>query len=205
MTRPIARTFGVGVAVVLMTAGAASADGGDPKAVFKQYADALAAGDIDRVKQLIIADEKRLPVIEGRRAAAVAEKQFQAAVEKAFPGALKPVEYTGPTTRPIDAPDPDRLTVTQDTATLISRDTLEPIRFKRVGEEWKIDLNAMYPPQTVSEIETFRGALVEVMNALSTEIAAGRFKNYAEVQTDLETRVKMRIANPDQPATTRPK
>ena len=63
----------------------------------------------------------------------------------------------------------------------------------------------MYPPRTVSEIETFRGALVEVMNALSAEIAAGRFKSYAEVQTELETRVKMRIANPDQPATTRPK
>lgn len=205
MTRRIARTFGIGVAVVLMTAGTASADSGDPKAVFKQYTEALSAGDVDRAKQLILADEKRLPVIEGRRAAAAAEKQFQGAVEKAFPGALQPVGYTGATTRPAEVPDPERLTYSNDTATLVSRDSLEPVRFKRVGGDWKIDLNAMYPPQTVAEIETFRGALVEMMNALSTEIAAGRFKSYAEVQAELETRVKMRIANPDQPATTRPK
>lgn len=176
-----------------------------PKDVFKAYAAALAAGDVDTAKTRVVADDKRMPVLEGRRSAAAAEKQFQAAVEKAFPGEMKPVGYSGPTTRPADAPDPDRLTITNDTAILITRDTPDPIRFQRVGEEWKIDLNAMYPPRTVLEIETFRGALVEVMNALSAEIAAGRFKSYAEVQTELETRVKMRIANPDQPATTRPK
>ena len=100
--------------------------------------------------------------------------------------------------------DPLRLTVTNDTATLTVKDTTESVRLRRVNGEWKVDLNAMYAPATVDEIEQFRGALVEVMNALAAEVAAGRFKAYDEVLADLETRVKMRLATPDSPSTTRP-
>lgn len=204
MTSTLARTLGIGLAACLTAAVFAETDAGTPKAVFKRYADALAVGDVDGARQLAVGDEKRLPILDGRRAAAVAEKQFKAAVDKAFPGALKPIAYGGVTTQPAESPSPEKLTVKGDTATLVTRDSMEPVRFKRVDGAWKIDLNAMYSPTTVAEVETFRNALTEVLNALSAEIAAGRFKTFAEVQADLETRVKMRIATPDLPATTRP-
>ena len=199
--------FAASFAVVAATIAspAARADDASPKDVYLAYTAALREGDVDAAKKRAIADAQRMPLLEGRRDAAAAEKQFRAAVDKAFPGALKPVAYPGPTTWPDEAPQPERLTVADDTATYVTRDAMEPIKFRRVNGAWKVDLNAMYPAKRVSEVVTFRSALVEVMNALTAEMAAGRFKNYADVQADLETRVKMRIANPDQPATTRPK
>jgi hypothetical protein len=198
------RSLAISLAGLLTAAGFAQTQPVDPKAVFDLYTKALAAGDIDQARQLAVGDEKRLPILEGRRAAAVAEKQFKAAVDKAFPGSLKPIGYGGVTTQPAEAQSPEKLTVQGDTATFITRDSLEPVRFRKFDGAWKVDLDAMYSPATVTEIETFRGALTEVMNALSAEIATGRFKSFAEVQADLETRVKMRIATPDLPATTRP-
>ncbi|HEX8325664.1 MAG TPA: hypothetical protein VF595_17300 [Tepidisphaeraceae bacterium] len=200
------RIVSIAVLCVGSTAHAAATSGEaqGPREVYRAYSAALATGDIDAAKKLIVADAKRMPLVDNRRPAAEAEKRYRAAVDKAFPGAARPLGYGAPTTRPADAPDPLRLTVTNDTATLTVKDTTESVRLRRVNGEWKVDLNAMYAPATVDEIEQFRGALVEVMNALAAEVAAGRFKTYDEVLADLETRVKMRLATPDSPSTTRP-
>lgn len=181
-----------------------AAEPAGPREVYRSYTAALAAGDIDTARRHVVADAKRMTLIDNRRPAAEAETRFRTAIDKAFPGRSNALGYGPPTTRPADAPDPLRLVVSGDAATLTIKDTTESVRLLRMAGEWKIDLNAMYTPATVEAIETFRGALTEVMSALAAEVSAGRFKTYEDVLADLDTRVKMRIATPDLPSTTRP-
>lgn len=190
--------------VALLLPAATMADPPGPREVFKAYSDALAAGDLDTAKRYVIADPKRMKLIDDRRSAADAEAKFKAAVDKAFPGSLTPVGYGPATTRPAEFPDPRLLITTGDRATLTLRETTDTVKLRRVRGEWKVDLDAMHTPAGVEEISTFRTALVEAMNAVGAEVTAGRFKTFAEVQAELETRIKMRLATPDLPVTTRP-
>ena len=175
-----------------------------PREAFKAYSDALAVGDLETAKKFAIADAKRIRLIDERRPAAAAEAKFKAAVDKAFPGSLTPLGYGTATTRPEESTDPLKLVTTGDRATLTLRDTTDAVKLRRVRGDWKVDLDAMYTPAQVDDVGTFRNALIEAMNAIGAEVTAGRFKTFAEVQAELETRIKMRLATPDLPVTTRP-
>lgn len=197
----------LGLAVITLLNGVAlgrAAEPMTPEDVYLAYTRAMSAGRLDEAKRLSIADDSRLRLLTTRPAAADAEKAFRTAVDAAFPGQFKDIHYTAPTTQPEDPARPPRVVYAKDTATLSIRDTAETVRFRRVNGEWKIDLNSMYSPTVVDETERFRGALTEVMNALAAEVKAGRYKSLNEVQAELATRVKMRLATPDLPATTRP-
>ena len=94
--------------------------------------------------------------------------------------------------------------IEQDSATLLPRDATDPVKLCRVDGVWKVDLNAMYAGPVLDEIEQFRAALRDTMTAVTADVTAGKFKSYGEVQSDLETRVKMKLATPDASSTTRP-
>ncbi|MGC4032843.1 MAG: hypothetical protein QM754_14135 [Tepidisphaeraceae bacterium] len=197
----------IGYGILVLFCGATHSRAAEPTTpddIYLVYTQAISAGNLDVAKKYAVADDSRMRLLTNRPAAAEAEKAFRAAVDAAFPGQFKDVHYTAPTTQPEDPARPPRVVYNKETATLSIRDTAEVVRFRRVNGEWKVDLNAMYSPTVVDETEKFRGALTEVMNAVAAEAKAGRYKTLNEVQAELATRVKMRLATPDLPATTRP-
>jgi len=190
-------------AVVLMCMAAsvhADVDASTPKAAFRAYTVALAAGD-KSVREMVIAGPDQLQLLDGQLAYGQVEKRFRDALIKRFPEVAK--ELPSPVEQTLASIDTADAKITGDTATLQTRDSIEVVRLKRDGARWKIDLATMYGGDQLNDVILFRRALSEVIETLTDEVSAGKFTSYADVRDALEVRVKMRLAMPpaEEPAT----
>ena len=180
----------------------AAADLSSPKSAFRAYTDAITTRNFDALKGMIDADDSHLKMIKGQLDYDAIEKRFRAASDKAFPGATSEPSDNAPTlASTIDKAD---VQTNGDTATLTTTQTMRPILMKKESGEWKVDLNAMYPGEVVSEVVAFRKALADVMDSMTHDIEAGKYKTYNEVKNDLEIHVKMKLATPSESNSTQP-
>jgi len=194
MTMPLPCAF----AALLFTAAASTtspADLGSPKSAFLAYTDAIEARNFDALKGLVIADDLHLKMLKGQLDYNEIEQRFHAAADKPNDTAARlrqsiekaDVQFSGNTV-----------------ATLTTPQTVRAIQLRREGGDWKVDLNSMYPPEVVAEVADFRKALADMMAAITPLIEQGKYKTYNDVKSDLEVRVKMRLATPSESGSTQP-
>ncbi len=192
------------LALMPTSARAGEYDSSTPKAAFRSYTNALAAADVEGLKDLVIAGPKHLKMLETLANYNPVEKKFRSIVIKAFPAAAK--ELPDPTEATLKSIETAEAKITGETATVQTRDSLNVLQLKRDGTKWKIDVQSMFPEDSVEDVTLFKKAMGDVMDAMGDEIAAGKFKSWDDVKTDLGIRVKMRLAMPPSPddPTTRP-
>lgn len=189
------------VVTIAATLAHAEADYSTPKNAFRTYTQAIADRDIQVLKNSAVATAKHNQLLESQVEYSAIDKKFREACVKAYPAAAK--ELPDPTQQTLDAIAAADVKIDGDTATLQSRDSLEPVRLRKVDNRWKVDLVAMYDNEAVDEVLSFRKALGYVMNDMVEDVANGKYKTFDEVRNTLEMRVKMRMALPqaDEPAT----
>ncbi len=181
----------------------AQPDFSSPKAAFKSYTQALAAGDTDALKNVCISTDKQFKMLAGMAAYSQVEKKFRDTLIKAFPETAK--ELPDPAAETLKSIDTATVKIDGESATLITSQNVEPVKLKRIDGNWKVDFTSMYNDESVSDIILFRTALSTVMADMTTEIEAGKYKTYADVKNTLEMKVKMHIAlPPDDVPTTKP-
>ncbi len=187
----------------MTTLSQAAADYSTPKNAFRTYTKALADGDLQVLKNSVIATEKHNQLLENQITYAATEKKFRTACIKAYPAAAK--DLADPTQDTLAALEKAEVKIEDDTATLVTRDSLEPVVLKRVDGKWKVNLVEMYDPASVDDVLTFRKALAAVMEDMTTDVDAHKYKSFDEVKNTLEMRVKMRMALPsEEEPTTKP-
>jgi hypothetical protein len=199
------RTFTLAASLACIIAGAvvaAEPDYTSPKAAFQTYTAALAAGDAAAAKASVVSNDKIDKLLDGQIAYAAREKKFRDAIIKRFPDEAK--NLPDPSVENLKAIEKADVKVDGDTATLTTTQTPGPVKLQRVDGKWKVDLVSMYPPDNIEQVVRFRTALGEIIEDMTPEIEAGKFKTYDDVKTNLESRMKMRIALPQDEATTRP-
>ncbi|MGN6504753.1 MAG: hypothetical protein ACTHM6_04235 [Tepidisphaeraceae bacterium] len=193
-------------AALLVTAAASTtspADLGSPKSAFLAYTDAIEARNFDALKGMVIADDLHLKMLKGQLDYNEIEQRFHAAADKAFPGQTgKPNDTAARLRQSIEKADVQFSGNT--VATLTTPQTVRAIQLRREGGDWKVDLNSMYPPEVVAEVADFRKALADMMAAITPLIEQGKYKTYNDVKSDLEVRVKMRLATPSESGSTQP-
>ena len=186
----------VAVSILLCVASSVRADVdlSSPKATFRAYTTALMQGDRPGVMQTVIASAKGQKMLDGQIAYNTVEKRFRAATIKAFPESAK--ELPDPFADTLASIDAAEVSTNGDAATLSSKQTMQPIKLKKQNGNWKVDLSAMYGDEVIDEVIQFRKALSDVMEGMTEEVASGKFTDYNDVRSNLETRVKMRLAMP---------
>ncbi len=209
MTHPLRKRLAItAAATISLTASltTANADYATPKGAFRTYTKALAAGDGTTAKESVIASAKHNQLLDSQIAYAPIEAKFKAACIKSYPASARELGDT--TADTLKAIDDAEVKITGDSATLITRLSIEPVTLKRVEGKWKVDLVTMYGTDDVDEVLLFRKALGEVMTDMLPDIEAAKYKDFNEVKNTLEMRVKMRTALPrsdeEDNATTRP-
>lgn len=174
-----------------------------PKSAFRAYTTALMNGDHNGVMRTVIASPKGQKMLDGQMAYNAVEKRFRAATVKAFPDSAK--ELPDPFTDTLASIDAAEVATAGDTATLTSKQTMQPVKLKKQDGNWKIDLSAMYGDEVIDEVIQFRKALSDVMEGMTEDVTNGKFTDYNDVRSNLETHVKMRLAMPPaEDATTKP-
>ena len=201
------QSFGLAAACIainfMSSAARADADLSSPKSAFKTYTTALAQNDHATLAQAVIATAKGQQMLDGQMAYNEIEKTFRAATVKAFPDAAK--ELPDPFAGLLASIETADVTIDGDTATLTSKQTMQPVKLKKQNGNWKVDLSAMYADGVVDEVILFRKALSDVMQGMTDEVQSGKFTDYNDVRSGLEQRVKMRLAMPPaEESTTKP-
>lgn len=201
---PISR---VALAALLLAPAAsfsAEYDTSTPKAAYRSYTNALAAADVEGLKGLVVAGPKHMKMLESLAKYNPVEKKFRSTVIKAFPAAAR--ELPDPTEATLKSIETAEAKITGDTATLQTRDSLQVLQLKRDGTKWKIDVDTMFPEDSVEDVTLFKKATADVMETMDDEINAGKYKSWDDVKNDLGIRIKMRLAMPPSPddPTTRP-
>jgi hypothetical protein len=182
----------------------AAGDFSTPKNAFRTYTQSLASGDAKTLKQAVIADKKQEQLLANQLTYTATEKRFREACIKAFPAARK--DLPDPTEQTLAGIEKSEVKIEGETATLTTRESLEPVRLRRVEGKWKVDLSAMYDDTAVDDVLLFRTALATVMEDMTVDIGKGKYKSFDEVRNTLEMRVKMRMALPpaEESPTTKP-
>jgi hypothetical protein len=173
-----------------------------PKAAFRTYTQALGAGDLAALKATVISSEKINKMLEGQISYGDRERKFRVAIVKAFPSEAK--SLPDPTQQTLAAIEKAEVKTEGESATLVTSLSTEPVKLRQIDGKWKLDLTAMYPEDALDDVMSFRRSLADVMEDMTPDIDAGKFKAYTDVQNNLETRVKMRMALPQEDAATRP-
>jgi hypothetical protein len=190
------------VGLLMANLAVAAPDLSSPKAAYRSYQQALTNGDIESLKAAVIADEKRLSLLNGQVAYTAAEKRFRDAVIKAFPAAEK--DLPDPAKAVLAAIEKAEIITEGDHALLRTGSEDTAVEFRRSNGAWKLDLNTLYTDDDVTNVKKFREAVAEVMEAMLPDITAGKFSTYDQVTQALQSRVLMRAALPQEEATTKP-
>jgi len=174
-----------------------------PKDAFRTYTTALQNGDRNGVSAAVILSDKVQKLIDGQIAYSAIEAKFRAAAVKAFPDADKDLPDNFPAS--LAAIDSADVKIDGDTATLTTKQTMQPVKLRRQDGVWKVDLAAMYGDAVIDEVINFRKAFAEVMEQVTDDVGHGKFTDYNDVRSNLEQRLKMRLAMPPaDEATTKP-
>jgi hypothetical protein len=191
--------------IAALAAGAAlahaEADYSTPKNAMKTYTQAIANADIQVLKNSSVTTDKHVTLLENLVKYSTIDRKFREACIKAFPNAAK--DLPDPTKQTLDSIETSDVKIEGDAATLQTRDSLEPVRLKRVDNRWKVDLVSMYDPESIDEVLMFWNVQAYVMNDMLGDVAGGKYKTFDEVRNMLEMRVKMRMALPqtEEPST----
>ena len=181
----------------------AESDFSTPAAAFRTYTQALFDCDEAALKSAAIVSEKHPKLLGGMVEYIKVERQFRAAAITAFPEAAR--ELPDPAKESMKAIDNATVKIEGDTAVLVTSQSVEPVKLRKVNGEWKVDLASMYNDDSVNDLVVFRGALTGVLSDMAADIEAGKYTSFVDVKTQLEIKVKMRIAMaPDEWPATRP-
>jgi hypothetical protein len=181
----------------------AATDYSSPKAAFRTYTQALANEDAKALKESVISSDKIDTLLDGQISYTGIERKFRLAILKAYPAAAR--DLPDPAQQTLDAIEKAEVKIDNDSATLVTKDNLEPVRLQKIDDKWKVNLRAMYADDAVEDVILFRKALADVMEDMTPDVEAAKYKNFDDVKNTLEMRVKMRIALPQsEDATTKP-
>jgi len=188
---------------VATTKPATQANLSSPKEAFRAYTTALKNGDRDGVSAAVVLNDKVQKLVDGQITYGAIEAKFREATVKAFPDAGKDLpDNFAASLAAIDSAD---VKIDGDTATLTTKQTMQPVKLRRQAGVWKVDLAAMYGDAVIDEVIAFRKAFADVMEQMTDDVAHGKFTDYNDVRSNLEQRLKMRLAMPPaDEATTKP-
>jgi hypothetical protein len=189
------------IACVCTIAGSVRADESeDVKATARDFAAALASGDATAAKAVAISTDKADYFIDSmslsvkaykRLAAAAAAKFGEDAKSIAAPPLPKWLEFVGEM----------NVTLLGTQATMARPgDDKEALYLKRVGTQWKLDLDGMAQADHPEQVA--RMALAA--DAMAQDIKSGKYASAREVQRALEKRL-LAVTRPSTEPATRPK
>lgn len=197
------RLLGVMTVLALALPTLAEHDGTTPKAAYRSYITALGAGNFDDLKAASMTTPGHVKMLEGLLGYMKSDKAFREAVIKAYPVAAK--RLPDPTKETLNSLDNAETKIDGESATLLTKQSGEPVKLKKDGTKWKVDLVSMYPAESLDDVMTFHKAMAGVMDDMLPDVEARKYKDFDDVTSTLEMRVKMRLAMPpSEEATTKP-
>lgn len=197
------RSLGLIAVLALALPTFAEHDGTSPKAAYRSYIEALGAGKLDDLKAASVTTPQHVKMLEGLLSYMKADKTFRDAVVKAYPVAAK--KLPDPTKETLSSLDNAETKIEGDSATLQTKQSGDPVKLKKDGTKWKVDLVSMYPAESLDDVMTFHKAMAGVMEDMLPDVEARKYKDFDDVASTLEMRVKMRLAMPpSEDATTKP-
>jgi hypothetical protein len=196
MKRNLTRAFGLAVAALLTQAGlcAAEADLSTPVKAVTTFANAIAKGDAATAKLACInVNDKDAKALDAVAGSASAYAKLQATIEAKF-GAdnAKAVSEDSPASamkEMIGKAEKD-IKIDGDTATLPRYpNDAHPMMLKREGGTWHIDFTSLSINEDPVELAQMMQKASKVIASLTDEVAAGKYKNAAEVKKTFDQRM----------------
>ena len=167
-----------------------ASDETDVKEAAKAFANALSKGDADQAKQHATSDEVTVAIIVNLSPLVVASNRLHDAAVAKFGKdgedlAPNPAANMSEWSKSADqslakvAGDVAMLTPKPEPSTrpVAPQDQPQPLRFKKEGGQWKVDLSAMSTPAQMKQTAPRYKAVAEAMNSTAQQITEGKFKD----------------------------
>jgi hypothetical protein len=178
-------------------AAAQAVDASSPQAAAKSLTAAVARGDADTVRSLIVVqNDPEQQLANAYSHLLLAAKRLSEAAKKRYPGGTDPFAAGGITPEEATNIDAAVVHVEQDLATLTIKGRERPMKLRKVGESWKVIISE--EPEQSAQQRDRQVALVQgmadAMNASADDINAGRFRDVEEARNAFRTRLGAVIA-----------
>jgi hypothetical protein len=179
------------------TAAPAKADLSTPKGAALTFANALVSGDNAAIRACSVGSDTEYKTLESLSTMVSAMKKLSdAAVEKFG----KDNVITKGSNTDIAA-EIEKSTAKEegDTATIVNKDKPDdknPMKLKKVGSDWKVDLAQTLPKDGVDMLSKMAPAMAKVANEVTAEIKAGKFMKADEAKEALGTRMLAAMMQP---------
>ena len=183
---------------------ARASDESDVKDAAKAFANALAKGDADQAKQYATSDDVTVAVITNLSPVVSASNRLHDAAVAKY-GKDGEELAPNPAANMSDwskHADESIAKVTGNSATLTQKEEPpkqgsnppkerpEPLRLKKDGSQWKVDLSTMASPAQMKSTAPRYKAVAQGMNTTTDEINAGKYKTAKEAKAALQQNIQ---------------
>jgi hypothetical protein len=180
-----------------LSAGTAGAAGGaeksdlsSPKASAKTFATALTEGDASGARKAAIVTEVQGKAIDALAAMVGGFKKLSIAAETKFGAAGKDVSQGTDMINQLKNIDTAEEKIDGDSAILIVKDQennprAQPLKLKKVGADWKIDVDAMPDHDKMEQMTPVLKAMGKAAEDTAAEISTDKYKNADEAKQAL--------------------
>ncbi len=180
-------TIFAAVIIGMMAIGAPvrGADVDDVKAAALAFAKALENGDAAAAKDACVGTEKELAMVDGVVNVMGAMKKMGKAATDKFGDAGKALiqDQGNPGEQMAKELENANIKVDGDTATVTGKgEKEEPLKMKKVGGKWKLDLSAMPGKEDMEKASGMFAGMAKAANETAADISAGKYKTVDEAK-----------------------